>query len=91
MLYITLYIAWLPEEPEVGKVYTGTVVTIKDFGAFVNIMPGTDGMVHISQLSDARVERVEDVLQEGQTVKVLLTGIDERGRLSLTMKGVDQK
>ena len=54
-------------------------------------MPGTDGMVHISQLSDARVERVEDVLQEGQTVKVLLTGIDERGRLSLTMKGVDQK
>lgn len=85
------WIRGLTEEPEVGKVYTGTVVTIKDFGAFVNIMPGTDGMVHISQLSDARVERVEDVLQEGQTVKVLLTGIDERGRLSLTMKGVDQK
>ena len=85
------WIRSLTEEPEVGKVYTGTVVTIKDFGAFVNIMPGTDGMVHISQLSDARVERVEDVLQEGQTVKVLLTGIDERGRLSLTMKGVDQK
>ncbi len=85
------WIRGLTEEPEVGKVYTGTVVTIKDFGAFVNIMPGTDGMVHISQLSDARVERVEDVLQEGQTVKVLLTGIDERGRLSLTMKGVEQK
>lgn len=85
------WIRGLTEEPEVGKVYTGTVVTIKDFGAFVNIMPGTDGMVHISQLSDARVERVEDVLEEGQTVKVLLTGIDERGRLSLTMKGVDQK
>ncbi len=85
------WIRGLTEEPEVGKVYTGTVVTIKDFGAFVNIMPGTDGMVHISQLSDARVERVEDVLEEGQTVKVLLTGIDERGRLSLTMKGVEQK
>lgn len=85
------WIRALTEEPEVGKIYTGKVVTIKDFGAFVNIMPGTDGMVHISQLSDARVERVEDVLKEGQTVKVLLTGIDERGRLSLTMKGVDQK
>ena len=85
------WIRALTEEPEVGKIYTGQVVTIKDFGAFVNIMPGTDGMVHISQLSDARVERVEDVLKEGQTVKVLLTGIDERGRLSLTMKGVDQK
>ena len=85
------WIRGLTEEPEVGKIYDGTVVTIKDFGAFVNIMPGTDGMVHISQLSDKRVERVEDVLKEGQQVKVLLTGIDERGRLSLTMKGVDQK
>ncbi|MFZ1258010.1 MAG: polyribonucleotide nucleotidyltransferase [Candidatus Saccharimonas sp.] len=85
------WIRGLTEEPEVGKVYTGKVVTIKDFGAFVNIMPGTDGMVHISQLSDKRVERVEDVLKEGQMVKVLLSGIDERGRLSLTMKDVDQK
>ena len=84
------WIRGLTEEPEVGKIYTGRVVTIKDFGAFVNIMPGTDGMVHISQLSEARVARVEDVIQEGQTVKVLLTGIDEKGRLSLTMKGVDQ-
>jgi polyribonucleotide nucleotidyltransferase len=84
------WIRGLTEEPEVGKIYTGRVVTIKDFGAFVNIMPGTDGMVHISQLSEDRVARVEDVIQEGQTVKVLLTGIDEKGRLSLTMKGVDQ-
>jgi polyribonucleotide nucleotidyltransferase len=53
-------------------------------------MPGTDGMVHISQISESRVEQVEDVLKEGQKVNVLLTGIDERGRLSLTMKGVDQ-
>ncbi len=85
------WIRALTEEPEVGKIYNGTVVTIKDFGAFVNIMPGTDGMVHISQLSEERVEQVEDVLKEGQKVNVLLTGIDERGRLSLTMKGVDQK
>ena len=78
------------EEPEVGRTYTGTVVTIKDFGAFVNILPGVDGMVHISQLSNKRVEKVTDVLQEGQRVAVLLTGIDERGRLSLTMKNVEQ-
>ena len=84
------WIRSLTEEPEVGKIYNGTVVTIKDFGAFVNIMPGTDGMVHISQLSEGRVEQVTDVLKEGQKVKVLLTGIDEKGRLSLTMKGVDQ-
>jgi polyribonucleotide nucleotidyltransferase len=84
------WIRALTEEPEVGKIYHGTVVTIKDFGAFVNIMPGTDGMVHISQISESRVEQVEDVLKEGQKVNVLLTGIDERGRLSLTMKGVDQ-
>lgn len=85
------WIRGLTEEPEVGKVYTGKVVTIKDFGAFVNIMPGTDGMLHISQISDKRVENVTDVLKEGQMVKVLLSGIDERGRLSLTMKGIDQK
>ena len=80
------WIKSLTEEPEVGKIYEGTVVSIKDFGAFVNIMPGTDGMVHISQLSDKRVEKVEDVLHEGQIVKVKLTGIDERGRLSLSLK-----
>lgn len=85
------WIRGLTEEPEVGKVYTGKVVTIKDFGAFVNIMPGTDGMLHISQISDKRIENVTDVLKEGQMVKVLLSGIDERGRLSLTMKGIDQK
>lgn len=85
------WIRGLTEEPEVGKLYTGKVVTIKDFGAFVNIMPGTDGMLHISQLSDQRVENVTDVLKEGQMVTVKLVGIDERGRLSLTMKGIDQK
>lgn len=80
------WIKSLTEEPEVGKIYEGKVVSIKDFGAFVNIMPGIDGMVHISQLADHRVEKVEDVLHEGQMIKVKLTGIDERGRLSLSMK-----
>lgn len=84
------WIRSLTEEPEVGKTYRGKVVTIKDFGAFVNILPGTDGMLHISQLSDQRVEKVTDVLKEGQMVNVLLSGIDEKGRLSLTMKGVAQ-
>lgn len=84
------WIKGLVEEPEVGKIYDGTVVTIKDFGAFVNIMPGIDGMVHISQLSDSRVENVTDVLKEGQKVKVKLTGIDERGRLSLSIKDVKE-
>lgn len=83
------WIKSLTEEPEVGRIYEGKVVSIKDFGAFVNILPGTDGMVHISQLSKERVEKVEDVLKEGQIVKVKLTGIDERGRLSLSIKDVE--
>ncbi len=83
------WIRGLTEEPEVGKVYNGKVITIKEFGAFVNIMPGTDGMVHISKLSDKRVEKVEDVLKEGQEVKVKLMEIDDRGRLSLSIKDVD--
>jgi len=82
------WIKSLVEEPEVGKVYTGTVVSIKDFGAFINIMPGIDGMLHISQISDQRLNKVEDALKMGQTVKVLLQAIDDKGRLSLTMRGV---
>ena len=80
------WIKSLTEEPEVGRIYEGKVVSIKDFGAFVNILPGIDGMVHISQLSSERVENVTDVLSEGQIVKVKLTAIDERGRLSLSIK-----
>ncbi len=83
------WIKSLTEEPEVGRIYEGKVVSIKDFGAFVNILPGIDGMLHISQLSDKRVEKVTDVLREGQMVRVKLTSIDERGRLALTMKGLD--
>jgi len=80
------WIKGLTEEPEIGTIYDGKVVSIKDFGAFVNIMPGIDGMVHISELSDERVEKVTDVIQEGQMVKVRLIGIDDRGRLSLSIK-----
>ncbi len=80
----------LTVEPEVGEIYTGTVVSIKDFGAFVNIMGDTDGMVHISELAEGRTEKVEDVVKMGQTVKVKLTEIDDKGRLKLTMKGVQQ-
>jgi polyribonucleotide nucleotidyltransferase len=80
------WIKSLTEEPEVGRIYEGKVVSIKDFGAFVNILPGIDGMVHISQLANERVEKVTDVLSEGKIVKVKLTGIDERGRLSLSIK-----
>ncbi len=83
------WIRALTEEPEVGRVYEGTVVSIKDFGAFVNILPGIDGMVHISRLSDKRVEKVTDVLTEGQRVRVKLMEIDERGRLSLSLKDAE--
>lgn len=83
------WIKSLVEEPEVGKIYEGTVVTIKDFGAFVNIMPGIDGMLHVSQISDKRVERVSDVLKVGQKVRVKLTAIDDRGKLSLSMRHLD--
>ena len=75
----------LTEEPEVGKIYEGTVVTIKDFGAFVNIMPGVDGMLHISQISDKRLKSVDEVLKVGDKVKVRLVAIDDKGRLSLSM------
>ncbi|TAL14040.1 polyribonucleotide nucleotidyltransferase, partial [Patescibacteria group bacterium] len=83
------WIKGLTEEPEVGTIYEGKVVSIKDFGAFINIMPGIDGMAHISELSDKRVEKVSDVLHEGQIVKAKLIGIDERGRLSLSLKNVE--
>ncbi len=76
-------------EPEVGKVYTGEVVKIMDFGAFVNIMPGKDGLVHISQLADHRVEKVEDVVKLGDKIKVKLVEIDSQGRLNLSKKAAE--
>jgi polyribonucleotide nucleotidyltransferase len=75
-------------EAEVGKIYTGRVERIVDFGAFVNILPGKDGLVHISQISDQRIEKVTDVLKEGQEVKVLVLDVDNRGRIKLSIKDV---
>lgn len=83
------WIKGLVEEPEVGKIYEGTVVKLMEFGAFINIMPGIDGMCHISALAEGRVEKVTDVLKEGQKVRVRLVAVDERGRLSLSMKPSD--
>jgi polyribonucleotide nucleotidyltransferase len=82
------WIKSLVEEPKVGKVYEGTVVTIKDFGAFVNILPGVDGMLHISRISGKRLKNVEEVLHLGDKVKVKLIAIDN-GKLSLSMVDVD--
>ncbi len=73
---------------EVGKVYQGTVVKLTDFGAFVTILPGRDGLVHISQIAEERIERVSDRLREGQAVNVKVLEIDRQGRIRLTMKDV---
>jgi polyribonucleotide nucleotidyltransferase len=73
-------------EAEVGKIYEGTVARIVDFGAFVTIMPGTDGLVHISQIADQRVEKVSDFLTEGQKIKVRVLDVDARGRIKLSIK-----
>ncbi len=84
------WIKGLTEDPEIGRIYEGKVVSIKDFGAFVEIMPGKDGLLHISQIADHRVEKVEDELKEGDIIKVKLTEIDPQGRLKLSKKAVDQ-
>jgi polyribonucleotide nucleotidyltransferase len=81
----------ITDEPEVGMIYTGKVVKIMDFGAFVNFMGAKDGLVHISELKPERVEKVEDVVSEGDEVKVKLIGMDNRGKLKLSMKRVDQE
>ncbi len=87
-------IAWikgLVEEAEVGKVYDGKVVNLVDFGAFVNFMGGKDGLVHVSEMKNERVEKVSDVLSEGQAVKVKVLEIDPRGKVRLSMRVVDQE
>ncbi len=81
----------LTEDPEVGKIYTGKVVKLMEFGAFVNILPGKDGLVHVSQLADERVAKVEDVVKVGDTVKVKLVDVDAQGRLNLSMKAVKER
>ena len=78
-------------EPEVGKIYTGKVVNMADFGAFVNFMGARDGLVHISEIMNDRVANVRDVLSEGQQVKVKVLGVDDRGKVRLSMRLVDQE
>lgn len=80
----------LVAEAEVGKIYEGTVRKIMEFGAFVEILPKTDGLVHISQLADHRVNQVSDVVKEGQRVRVKCIGFDDRGKIKLSMKEVDK-
>ena len=77
-------------EAEVGRIYDGTVARVVDFGAFVTIMPGTDGLVHISQIAQERVEKVTDYLSEGQEIKVKVLDVDARGRIKLSMKEVSE-
>jgi polyribonucleotide nucleotidyltransferase len=79
------------EEPEVGIIYTGKVVKLMDFGAFVNFFGKRDGLVHVSQIASERVNHPKDILKEGQDVKVKLLEIDNRGKVRLSMKVVDQE
>jgi polyribonucleotide nucleotidyltransferase len=78
-------------EPEVGQIHTGKVVRVVDFGAFVNFFGAKDGLVHISELADYRVAKVEDVVKEGDTVKVKVLDVDNRGKIRLSMRAVDQE
>jgi polyribonucleotide nucleotidyltransferase len=85
------WIKSIASEPEIGHIYEGTVVKVMDFGAFVNFFGSKDGLVHISQLSGQRVQKVTDVVKEGDKVKVKLLGFDDRGKTRLSMKVVDQE
>ena len=85
------WIRGIVAEPEVGVIYDGTVVKVVDFGAFVNFIGARDGLVHISELAPRRVRAVNDVVSEGDKVKVKVLGIDDRGKVRLSMRAVDQK
>src|SRR3954452_18666133 len=85
------WIKSIASDPELGHIYEGTVVKVMDFGAFVNFFGSKDGLVHISQLAARRVQKVNDVVKEGDKVKVKLLGFDERGKVRLSMKVVDQE
>ena len=78
-------------EAEVGQIYEGKVERIVDFGAFVSILPGKDGLLHISQIANERIEKVTDVLEEGQVIKVKVLDVDQRGRIKLSMKEVSEQ
>jgi len=84
------WIKSLTSEPEVGQIYEGKVAKVMEFGAFVNFFGAKDGLVHVSQLARERVEKPGDVVKEGDTVKVKLLGFDDRGKVRLSMKVVDQ-
>jgi polyribonucleotide nucleotidyltransferase len=79
----------ITEEPEINKIYTGKVANIVEFGAFVTIMPGRDGLVHISEIAEERVENVSDYFVEGEEVKVKVLEVDRQGKVRLTMKGLE--
>jgi polyribonucleotide nucleotidyltransferase len=85
------WIRGIVAEPEPGTIYTGKVASLVDFGAFVTFMPGKDGLVHVSEIRNERVENVRDVLSEGQEVKVKLVEVDPRGKVRLSMRLVDQE
>jgi polyribonucleotide nucleotidyltransferase len=85
------WIEGIVAEPEVGKIYEGKVVKTVDFGAFVNFLGSRDGLVHISELEDHRVKQVSDVISEGDIIKVKVLGIDDRGKVRLSRRVVDQE
>ncbi|MEO1016678.1 MAG: S1 RNA-binding domain-containing protein, partial [Pseudomonadota bacterium] len=85
------WIRGLTATPEVGKIYNGKVVRVVDFGAFVNFLGSQDGLCHISELAEGRVGKVTDVVNEGDTVKVMVLAIDDRGKVKLSMRSVDQE
>ena len=84
-------IKMIASEPEVGQIYKGKVVKIVEFGAFVNFFGARDGLVHISQMSDRRLKHASEILKEGSEVYVKVMGFDDRGKVRLAMKGIDQK
>jgi polyribonucleotide nucleotidyltransferase len=84
------WIKGIVAEPEIGEIYDGKIVKVMDFGAFVNFFGPKDGLVHISELAPQRVAKTSDVVSEGQAVKVKLLGFDDRGKVRLSMKQVDQ-
>jgi polyribonucleotide nucleotidyltransferase len=79
-------VKWLTEDAEVGRIYKGTVKKIVDFGAFVEILPGTEGLLHISQIAKERVNKVTDVLREGDEVMVKVLEVDKQGKIRLSRK-----
>jgi polyribonucleotide nucleotidyltransferase len=85
------WIRGIVAEPEIGVIYTGKVVKVVDFGAFVNFLGSRDGLVHISELRRERVGKVGDVVNEGDMVKVKVLGVDDRGKVKLSMRAVDQE